>query len=309
VFIKNACIGATRLWAFFMNTRRTQFKDPRVRRAFNLAFNFEAANKTLFYGQYQRVGSFFENSELASTGLPEGRELEILETVRDMVPPEVFTTEWKNPVAPTRLDHRNNMREAVKLLRQAGWRQKSGFLTDERGREFDVTFLIVSPLFKRIVLPYAEELKKIGIKANVRLVDSAQYKRLTDDFDFDIIVNSVGQSHSPGNEQRSYWGSASADKPGSRNVSGIKDPAIDKLIDAVVFAENRDDLIAATRALDRVLLWGQYVVPQWHYPYDRYAYWDRFGRPEKTPSQSASVLQTWWFDPDKAANVKAQSGS
>ncbi|MEO1543837.1 MAG: extracellular solute-binding protein, partial [Pseudomonadota bacterium] len=186
--------------AFVLNQRRTQFKDPRVRRAFNLAFNFEAANKSLFYDQYVRVGSYFDNSELKAKGLPEGRELEILDGVRDLLPPEVFTTEWANPKADTRIAHRNNLRKAVKLLREAGWKQKTGFLTDQRGREFSATFLLVQPNFKRIVLPYVDDLKKIGIKADVRVVDTAQYKRLTDDFDYDIIVSSFRQSHSPGNE-------------------------------------------------------------------------------------------------------------
>lgn len=294
--------------AFVFNQRRPQFSDPRVRRAFNLVFNFEQANKTLFYGQYQRVGSFFENSELAAKGLPQGQELEILQTVRDLVPPEVFTEEWKNPVAETRLDHRNNMRDAVRLLREAGWKLDTGVLTDARGREFTATFLLQSPLFERIVLPYVQDLKKLGIKSDVRLVDTSQYKRRTDDFDFDIIVDSFAQSHSPGNEQRDFWGSAAADTKGSRNTAGIKDEAVDKLIDRIVFAKDREELVAATRALDRVLLWGHHVVPQWHYPYDRVVYWDKFGRPETLPSQSSAILQTWWVDEGKASKLSTERG-
>lgn len=294
--------------AFVFNQRRTQFKDPNVRRAFNLAFNFEAANKTLFYGMYERVGSFFENSELKATGLPQGRELEILEEVRDLVPPQVFTEEWKNPVAKTRLDHRNNLREASRLLREAGWKQKAGVLTDKRGREFEANFLLQQPDFKKIVLPYVQDLKKLGIKADVRVVDSSQYKRRTDDFDFDIIVDNFGQSHSPGNEQRNFWGTEAADRKGSRNTAGIADKAVDKLIDQIVFAKDRDDLVAATRALDRVLLWGQNVVPQWHYPYERIAYWNKYGRPDKLPSQTSAVLQTWWHDETKAKALKINRG-
>lgn len=294
--------------AFVLNHRRPQFSDPRVRRAFNLVFNFEAANRELFYDQYIRVSSYFENSELKATGLPQGRELEILEEVRDLVPPEVFTEVWKNPVANTRLDHRNNMRKAVRLLREAGWKQKAGVLTDARGREFTATFLIQSPLFKRVVLPYVKDLRKLGIKADVRLVDTAQYKRRTDEYDFDIIVDGFAQSHSPGNEQREFWGSQAADAPGGRNTAGIKDPAVDKLIDRIVFAESRADLVAATRALDRVLLWGHHVVPQWYYPKERIAYWDKFGRPDKLPSQSASVIRTWWVDPEKARTLKTERG-
>ncbi len=294
--------------AFVFNQRRPQFADPRVRRAFNLVFNFEQANTSLFYGLYERVGSYFENSELASRGLPEGKELAILEEVRDMVPAEVFTQEWKNPVSETRLDHRNNMRDAVRLLREAGWRLDTGVLTDGRGREFTATFLLQSPLFERIVLPYVQDLKKLGIKADVRLVDTSQYKRRTDDFDFDIIVDTFSQSHSPGNEQRDFWGSQAAGTNGSRNTAGIKDPAVDKLIEKIVFAKDREELVAATRALDRVLLWGEHVVPQWHYPYDRVVYWDKFGRPETLPSQSSAILQTWWIDPNKARKLSTGRG-
>lgn len=294
--------------AFVLNERRPQFADPRTRRAFNLVFNFEQANKSLFYGQYKRVGSYFENSELASSGLPEGKELEILETVRDLVPPEVFTEVWRNPVSETRVDHRNNMRDAVRLLREAGWKIDKGVLTDERGRELSATFLLQSPLFERIVLPFVEDLKKVGIKADVRLIDSTQYKRRTDDFDFDIIVDNFSQSHSPGNEQRDFWGSTAADIRGSRNTIGIKDKAVDKLIDRIVFATSREELVAATRALDRVLLWGQHVVPQWYFPFDRLVYWDKFGRPETLPSQSSAVLQTWWIDADKAKKLATERG-
>lgn len=287
--------------SFAFNTRRKQFQDPRVRRAFNLAYDFDSANKSLFYGAYARVGSYFDNSELAAKGLPEGRELEILNEVKDGLPAELFTTEWKNPTAPTPNDHRNNMREAMKLLTAAGWSQKNGVLVDAAGEPLVAEFLLVQPDFERVVLPYVEDLKKLGIQASARVVDSSQYKRRVDGFDFDLIVHSVQQSHSPGNEQRSYWGSDAADREGSRNVIGIKSPAIDKLIDRIVFAKDRNDLVAATRALDRALLWSHYVVPQWHYPYDRIATWDMFGRPAKLPSQSTSFLRTWWVDPAKAA--------
>lgn len=287
--------------SFAFNVRRPPFQDPRVRKAFNLAFDFESANKTLFYGAYTRLNSFFDNSELAARGLPEGREKEILEDVKDGLPPEVFTTEWRNPTADTPMDLRKNMREAVALLQAAGWTQKGGQLVDASGQPFTAEFLLVQPDFERIVLPFVENLRKLGIQASARVVDSSQYQRRVERFDFDLIVTSFGQSHSPGNEQRSFWGSEAADREGSRNVIGIKSPAIDQLIEKIVFARDRADLVAATRALDRVLLWSHYVVPQWYLAHDRIATWDMFGRPGKLPSQTASFLRVWWVDPAKAA--------
>jgi microcin C transport system substrate-binding protein len=311
--------------AFVFNLRRKQFQDPRVRKAFALAYNFEEANKKLFYNLYVRVGSFFDNSELAAKGLPQGRELEILKEVESEVPPEVFTTEWKNPLNATPDDFRNHMREASKLLQEAGWTlqenivenddcgffcsimrtvglssaRKENVLRNAAGEELTAEILIDSPEFERIVLPYVQDLQKLGIRASARLVDSTQYKRREDAHDYDIIVDNFAQSESPGNEQRDFWGSISVDRDGTRNTAGIANPAVDKLIDKVVFAKDRDELVAATRALDRVLLWNQYVVPHWHYPYERIATWDIFGRPETLPSQTAALLQIWWIDPEK----------
>jgi microcin C transport system substrate-binding protein len=225
------------------------------------------------------------------------------------LPAEVFTTEWKNPTAETGMAHRNNLREAIKLLNEAGWTTKDGVLTNEQGEKFEVEFLLVQPAFQNWVLPYKQDLEKIGVKANVRLVDSSQYQRRIEQFDFDIIVDSFGQSHSPGNEQRNYWGSEAAERSGSDNTPGIKSKAIDALIDKVVFAKDRETLVAATNALDRVLLWGNYVVPQWHYPYDRWAYWDMFGRPEQLPSQAASILRVWWVDADKDKALASARGN
>jgi microcin C transport system substrate-binding protein len=318
--------------AFVFNLRRKQFQDRRVRRAFDLAFNFEEANKNLFYNLYQRVDSFFANSDLASKGLPQGRELEILNEVKDEVPPEVFTTEYKNPVNAAPEDFRNHMREASKLLTEAGWtlRQEEakdescGFfcgimrtvglssartdnvLRNSAGETLNAEFLLDSPDFQKIVLPYVLDLKKLGINASVRVVDSTQYKRREDSHDYDIIVDNFAQSNSPGNEQRDFWGSAAADHNGSRNTAGIKNPAVDKLIDKVVFAKSRDEHLAATHALDRVLLWNHYVVPHWHYPYERLAYWDVFGRPATLPSQTAALSQVWWFDAAKQKALAAE---
>lgn len=292
--------------AFAFNQRRKQFQDPRVRQAFALAFNFEEANKSLFYGQYVRVASYFDNSELKASGLPQGRELEILKEVEKELPPEVFTAEWKNSVNTATGDFRKNMGEAAKLFQAAGWTQKGGALVNAAGEPLVAEFLLVQPDFERIVLPYVKELEKLGVKATIRIVDSSQYKRRIDTYDFDVVVHSVAQSHSPGNEQRNYWGSAAADREGSRNVMGIKNPAIDKLIDRIVFAKDRDELVAATRALDRVLLWNHYLVPQWHYPFERLAIWDKFGRPQRLPSQAASLSRVWWIDDAKAKALATQ---
>ncbi len=288
--------------AFVFNLRRKKFQDRRVREAFNYAFDFEWANTNLFYGQYTRTNSFFSNSELAATGLPEGRERALLEKVKDKVPPEVFTKEYRNPENRTPADLRNHLRRAMKLLMSAGWKLgKDGILRNAKGEPFEVEFLLVSPAFERIVLPYIRNLKRIGIRATVRTVDSAQYERRVKSFDFDIIVGGWGQSLSPGNEQRNYWGSAAADRPGSRNLAGIKDPAVDWLIEQIIFAKSRKDLVAATRALDRVLLWNFYVLPTWHITYERTARWNRFGKPAKIPDFSVGFPDIWWWDEEKAA--------
>jgi microcin C transport system substrate-binding protein len=294
--------------AFVFNTRLDRFQDPRVRRAFNYAFDFEWANKNLFYDQYRRVSSYFQNTELASSGLPEGRELEILNEVKDQVPPEVFTEPYENPVTDGSGAIRRNLRTALKLFKEAGWVVKDGQLVNAKsGKRMTASFLLVSPQFERIVQPYARNLEKLGIEVSLRVVDSAQYSRRLDSFDFDIVVGNFGQSQSPGNEQRDFWGSESADKNGSRNLIGIKNPAIDKLIDKIIFAKDRDELVAATRAMDRVLLWNHYVVPQWIAPYSRIAYWDRFGHPKKFPALSVGFPTVWWWDETaagKLANAK-----
>ncbi|GBE44322.1 MAG TPA: ABC transporter substrate-binding protein [Rhizobiales bacterium] len=290
--------------AFVLNTRHEKFQDPRVRRAFNLAFDFEWANKNLFYGQYRRVSSYFENTELASSGLPEGRELEILNEIRDQVPPEVFTTPYTNPVSDGSGSIRRNLRAATKLFKAAGWSVKDRKLVnDKTGRQMTASFLLVSPQFERIVQPYSRNLERLGIKVSLRVVDPPQYSRRLDSFDFDIIVGNFSQSQSPGNEQRGFWGSAAADKKGSRNLIGVKNPAIDRLIDKIIFAKDRSELVAATRALDRVLLWNHYVVPQWYAPYSRIAYWDRFGAPETLPSQSVGFPDIWWWNEDAAKKL------
>ncbi len=302
--------SAKPMQSFVFNLRRPQFQDRRVRRAFNLAFDFEWANKNLFYGQYARVGSYFEGSELASPkALPEGRELEILTEVKDQLPSEVFTEIYANPVNNNPDDLRNNLREAVRLLKEAGYEIKGGKLVHAKtGQPLQVEFLLNSPLFERIVQPYAGNLKRLGIDATLRMVDSAQYTRRLDRFDYDIVVGNFAQSESPGNEQRDYWGSEAADREGSQNLIGIKDPAIDKLIDKVIFAKDREELVAATRALDRALLWNEFVVPQWFSPHVRLAYWNRFGQPQTLPSLTPGFMQVWWYDSEKAGNLRNPSG-
>jgi microcin C transport system substrate-binding protein len=300
--------GVANMQSFAFNTRRPQFQDPRVRRAFNLAFDFEWANKNLFYDQYQRVNSYFDNSELKAEGLPKGHELEVLKEIKDLVPSQVFTEHWKNPVNATPEDARKHLSEAAKLLAEAGWTPKGGVLTNAKGVELSAEFLLVQPDFERIVLPFKTALEKLGVKTSLRIVDTSQYQRRHDTFDYDIIVASFPQSESPGNEQRDFWGSEAADREGSRNVVGIKNPAIDKLIHRIIMAKDRDDLVASTRALDRVLLWNHYVVPQFHSPFERLALWDMFKRPDKLPSRSSSFLRVWWYDEAAAKRVAEARG-
>jgi len=291
--------------AFAFNLRREKFADIRVRRAFNLAFDFEEMNKQVFFGQYKRIASYFEGTELASSGVPQGEELKILETVRDKVPPEVFTTPYSNPVGGSAEAVRDNLREATRLLKEAGYEIRNQQLVNGRtGEPFAVEFLINSPEFERFIGRYIPALKRLGINATIRVVDDAQYENRLRQWDFDIVVNSWGESLSPGNEQRGFWGSQAADQPGSNNIVGIKNPAVDALIDRVIFARNREELVAATHALDRVLLWNNYVVPNWTYGKVRTARWDRYARPDKLPEYGLSAFPTiWWFDPQRAAKT------
>ncbi len=296
--------------AFVLNTRRPKFSDPRVRRAFNLALDFEEMNKQFFFGQYERINSYFTGTELASSGLPTGLELEILETVRSEVPPEVFTAVYKNPVNGNPEAVRNNLREATRLLREAGYEVRNQKLVNAKtGETMDVEFLLDEPIFERFVLFYKPLLERLGIGVTVRTVDDAQYENRTRAFDFDIIVGSWGESLSPGNEQRGNWGSRAADRPGSRNLIGIKNEAVDKLINRLVFAKTRPELVAATRALDRVLLWNHFVVPQWTYRKVRAAFWDRYSHPQTMPEYGAAAFPTiWWLDEAKAAKVAKTGG-
>jgi microcin C transport system substrate-binding protein len=298
-----------RMQGFVLNLRREQFKDARLRRAFNYAFDFEEMNKQLFYGQYKRINSYFEGAkELAATGLPEGQELQILETVRDKVPPEVFTTPYQNPVGGNPEAVRANLRESARLLKEAGFEVRDRKLVDAAGKPVTVEILVQDPSAERIALFYKPSLERIGVTASIRIVDDAQYQNRLRSFDFDIIIDQWGESLSPGNEQREFWGSQAADQPGSRNTIGIKNPAVDALIEKVIFAKDRAGLVAATKALDRVLLWNFYVVPQFTYPFSRYARWDRFSHAEPLPKYARSGLPSlWWYDADKAARIGKRS--
>lgn len=295
--------------AFAFNIRRDKFKDPRVRSAFNFAFDFEEMNRQLFFDQYKRIASYFEGTELAATGVPSGKELEILETVRDKVPPELFAKPYTNPVGGNPQAVRNNLREALTLFRDAGYEIKDTKLVNAKsGEPFQVEFLVDEPAAQRFVLFYKPSLERIGMKVDVRVVDSAQYENRLRQWDFDLIIASWSQSLSPGNEQRDFWSAAAADRPGSRNLIGIKNPAVDMLIERVIFTKDREDLVAASKALDRVLLWNFYVVPQWTYGKQRTARWDRFGHPQTMPKYGAAAFPTiWWWDAAKAAKVPQRS--
>ena len=295
--------------AFAFNIRRPKFQDPRVRRAFNFGFDFEEMNRQIFFGLYQRISSYFQGTELACSGVPEGQELVILETVKDKVPPELFTRPYTNPVGGDPQKVRNNLREAVALLRDAGYEIRDTKLVHAKtGEPFSVEFLAEDPTTERILLFFKPSLERLGMDVAVRTVDSAQYENRLRQFDFDIIVANWGESLSPGNEQRGYWGSQAADQPGSRNLVGIKNPAVDELINRVIFSKDRAELVAATHALDRVLLWNFYVVPQWTSSVVRTARWDRFGRPTTLPKYGLSGFPTiWWWDAEKAAKLPQRS--
>jgi len=291
--------------AFAFNIRRAKFADPRVRLAFNYAFDFEEMNKQIFYGQYHRIASYFEGTDLAATGLPTGREIELLETVRDKIPPEVFKKPYSNPVNGSPQAVRENLREAVRLFKEAGYEVRDQQLVDAKtGEQFTLEFLAEDPSFERVFLFYKPSLERLGMSVSVRTIDEAQFENRVRSWDFDIITMAWGESLSPGNEQRGFWGSQAADQPGSLNVVGIKNPAVDAMINEVIFAKSRADLEAAVHALDRILLWNHYVVPQWTYGKVRTARWDRFGHPDPMPKYGRAAFPTvWWWDAAKSAKT------
>ena len=291
--------------AFAFNTRKDIFADKRVRKALSFAFDFEWTNKNLFYGAYKRTDSFFENSELASSGLPSQAELAYLNPYIDQLPKEIFNEEYSNPKTDGSGFIRNELQEATKLLQEAGWKLRDGKLENSNGEPFEFEILLVSPAFERIVLPFIDNLEKLGINASLRTIDSSQYQKRIESFDFDMVVFTFSQSLSPGNEQRNFWSSGAADTNGSRNIIGIKNNVIDLLIENLINAKDREDLITISRALDRVLLWNYYVIPQWHISAYRVLYWDMFDQPKQKPKYSLG-FDTWWVNQNKFKFINSQ---
>lgn len=283
----------TGMQAFMLNNRKDKFADPRVRRALAMAFDFEWTNKNIFYNAYTRTHSFFSNSEMAATAPPTAAEIAILEPIRNQVPEEVFSQVYRAP--ETQGDGRiySELRQAKRILQQAGWKFKDGRLINAKGKQFNIEMLLYSPAFERVVAPFIRNLERLGISANIRLVDTSQYINRLRSFDFDIVVSGFGQSSSPGNEQRNYWHSSVADQEGSRNLLGIKNPAVDYLVDQLIQAPDREQLVLRTRALDRVLQWNHYVIPQYHINKYRIAYWDKFAMPAQRPRYDLG-FNTWW---------------
>ena len=281
---------------FVMNSRRDLFSDKRVREALTLAFDFEWTNRNLFYGAYTRSNSYFSNSEMAADELPTAAELEILEPMRDQLPPEVFTQVYKAPSTDGSGRNRDQLRNALRLLQAAGWSLKDGKLVNTEGMPFHFEILLVQKEFERVVSPFIRNLERLGISADIRIVDVSQYINRLRQFDFDMVVYGFGQSSSPGNEQRDYWHSTAANTPGSRNLIGIQDPAIDHLVEQLIAAPDREQLVVRARALDRALQWNHFVIPHYHISAWRIAYWDKFAHPAVSPTYDLG-LDTWWMKP------------
>jgi microcin C transport system substrate-binding protein len=287
--------------AFAVNLRRSLFQDARVRRALIEVFDYEWMNINLFYGAYTRTESYFSNSDFASRGLPEGRELDILNQYRGRVPEPVFTEAYRLPRTDGSGNNREGLRRALALLREAGWIVRDRRLVNAEGRRFEFEILLQGATFERVALPYVQWLERLGISARVRTVDPAQYQVRVDAFDYDMTIDSIGQGFHPGNEQRDYWTCAKARENGSQNVAGICDPVIDELVEMVIAAPNQAELIARTRALDRVLLHHNYMIPHWHSRSFRIAFWERFGLPPRMPRFGLGFPAAWWIDPARDA--------
>ncbi len=282
---------------FIYNIRRPVFQDIRVREALAYAFDFEWSNKQFAYDSYTRSHSYFSNSEMAAEGLPEGDELALLNQYKDQLPPEVFTEIYTPPASDGSGQNRSNLAKAQSILEEAGYKLgPDGVRVNDHGVRLEFEFIDNNPAFERWILPFIQNLKKIGVKANFRVVDPAQYQKRMTDFDFDMTVLSIPQSSSPGNEQREFWNSAKADIPGSRNYIGIKDPVVDALVEDIIMAQSREELVTACKALDRVLLQGYYVIPNWHMPAWRVAHWDYIKRPETPPDLDLAIADTWWSE-------------
>ena len=289
---------------FVPNLRRPLFQDVRVRRAFNLAFDFETLNRTIFYGQYTRINSFFFGlSDFSGADLASGEELDILNSVKDKAPPEVFATPYVNPDNGTTDKIRANLGQALQLMQQAGYTLQGNKLTDKTGKPVTVELLLNGPVIERVAIPYAQSLAKIGITLSVRSVDSSQFETRVRSRDFDMVYTGWGETNSPGNEQLDFWGAVAADHENSRNYAGIKDPAVDAIINRIIYNKGREDQVAAVKALDRVLLMNQYVIPSYGLLPERIAYWNRFGHPDPYPKFAIGFPTVWWWDADKAAKT------
>ncbi len=293
----------TGIQAYLFNIRRDKFKDIKVREALGLAFDFEWSNRVLFFNAYTRTQSYFSNSVYASSDLPSKEEMKLLEPLKEQIPETIFTKEFKAPITDGSGYNRESLRKAKKLLEEAGWKISQGKLRDSSGKIFEIEFLINSPGFERITGPYIKNLDKLGINAKIRTVDSAQYQKRMETFDFDMIVHVFTSSNSLGNEQIDYWHSSKADVPGSRNLIGIKNQAVDEMVEKLVHAKNKENLITTAKALDRILLNNHYVIPQWHVRSFRIAYWDKFGQPKTRPLYDLG-LDSWWLDQEKDQKLK-----
>ncbi len=301
--------GPKQTQTFAFNLRRPKFKDRRVRQAITLAFDFERTNQAIYFNQYARPRSYFQGTDsLMPTGAPEGAERAMLEALRDQVPAEVFGPHFVPPKTDGTGRNRNELRKATALLNDAGYEVEGGVLKGPDGQPFEIEFLSAQDTQSKVINPFLKNLEQLGFKASFRIVDGPQYiRRVQQDesFDWDMIIWGVRNSESPGNEQREFWGSATATKVGARNVGGVADPAVDALIDKVIFAKDRAELEAASRALDRVLMWNYYMIPQLYTPFDRIAWWDRFGHPDPLPPRDPGFPTVWWWDAEQAAKVEA----
>jgi microcin C transport system substrate-binding protein len=288
---------------FFINARRDKFSDRRVRKALDYAFDFEWTNKQLFFGLYTRTASYFENSDLKAQGLPSPAELALLEPFRDKLPPEVFGEPYTPPVTDASGRYRPSVRTASQLLDEAGWRLQDGVRKNDKGETLDIEFLIEDPVTERIVGPYAGKLSEIGIKTSLRRIDPTEEQERLRRFEFDMTTQRYSLSPTPGPEVRAFWHSEASSQDGSYNLSGIADPVVDALIGKILTAKSRDDLRTACRAIDRVLRAGHYWVPEWYKPVHNIATWDKYARPSVQATYDDGVLDTWWFDAEKAAKL------
>ncbi|BBP78311.1 ABC transporter substrate-binding protein [Pseudomonas sp. Ost2] len=295
----------TGMQGFVYNLRKPMFQDIRVRHALSLLFDFEWSNKQLFNGAYTRTRSYFENSEMAATGLPDKAQLAILEPLRGKIPAQVFDEAFQPPLCDGSGMIRNQQRRAYQLLLEAGWHIVDDKMVDTSGKPVSIEFLLAQTEFERVLLPFKRNLADLGIDLVIRRVDVSQYINRLRSRDFDMVVGSFPQSSSPGNEQREFWMSASADKPGSRNTMGLKDPAVDTLVEQLINADSRQSLVDHARALDRVLQWGYYVIPNWHIKTWRVAYWDHIGHPKVSPTYDVGT-STWWIKPDAKPAVSLE---